>query len=342
MSEKPPILTFFNNKGGVGKTSLAYHLAWMYATLHKRVLVVDLDPQSNLTALFLPEKVIVSLWEDGQTGTTLFHAVKPLASVGDIVSPVLQKITPDLYLLPGDVALSRFEETLSSAWPDSMGDQNLYRPMRTLSAFWQVMQMASQQIDAELILVDVGPNLGAINRSALIATDFVLIPLGADLFSLQGLKNLGPSLLSWRKLWKKRLDNWFSSQDAKGYPDLELPQGRMQAMGYVCQQYGIRLDRPVIAYEKWIDLIPNVYRKTILEQESLPDLLPHNDPECLAIIRHYRSLVPMGQEHRKPIFQLTSADGAIGSHASAVQSAKRDFKELARKIANKISLPLAE
>ncbi len=338
MNEKPPVLTFFNNKGGVGKTSLIYHLAWMFASLRKRVLAVDLDPQSNLTAAFIEEDSIEKIWNDQQAGTTIFHCVKPLTGVGDIVNPVLQKITNDLYLIPGDVELSGFEDTLSSQWPDSMGDNSLYRPMRILSAFWQVVQMGARKIEADIILVDIGPNLGAINRSVLIATDFVIIPLGADLFSLQGLKNLGPTLRSWKSLWNKRLDNWSSSREYANYAEFELPKGHMQAIGYVCQQHGVRLDRPVKAYEKWVNRIPDVYRTAVLDQQASNRYTQANDPECLATIKHYRSLVPMGQEHRKPIFKLTSADGAIGSHANAVQDAKKDFEALAREIAAKMGL----
>lgn len=173
-----PVLTFFNNKGGVGKTSLIYHLAWMFASLGKRVVVADLDPQANITSAFLDEDRIESIWQNPDSGSTIFQCVKPLAGVGDIADPVLQTIAADLYLLPGDVALSSFEEILSAEWPKSMADNNLYRPMRILTAFWQVMQKAAHKVQADIILVDIGPNLGAINRSALLATDFVAIPLG--------------------------------------------------------------------------------------------------------------------------------------------------------------------
>jgi chromosome partitioning protein len=335
-----PILTFFNNKGGVGKTSLIYHLAWMFASLHKRVVAVDLDPQANLTAAFLDEDVIESLWNERATGSTIYHCVKPLTGVGDIVEPVLQKIATDLYLVPGDVDLSTYEDALSNEWPSSMGDNNLYRPMRILSSFWQVMQMAAQKVEADIILVDIGPNMGAINRSVLIATDYVVIPLGADLFSLQGLKNLGPTLLSWQNLWKKRLDNWHNCAEWASYPGFQLPKAKMQPIGYLCQQHSVRLDRPVKAYDKWVNRIPSVYREYVLKESIIPDIKPQDDPYCLATIKHFRSLIPMGQEHRKPIFNLTSADGAIGSHANAVQDAKKDFKSLAEIIAGKIDLPL--
>ena len=336
----PPVLTFFNNKGGVGKTSLIYHLAWTFAELRKRVAIVDLDPQANLTAAFLDEERIEELW-DGQTpGSTIYQCVKPLTGVGDIIEPTLQKKADDLYLLPGDVNLSGYEDALSNEWPNSMGDNNLYRPMRILSSFWQVMQMAAKKIEADMILVDIGPNLGAINRSVLIATDYVVIPLGADLFSLQGLKNLGPTLKSWKSLWNKRLDNWNSIREAQAYPDFQLPQGEMQPIGYLCQQHSVRLDRPVKAYDKWVNRIPNVYRESVLDEPSDDNIKQADDPYCLAIIKHYRSLIPMAQEHRKPIFNLTSADGAIGSHANAVQAAKKDFQQLAKKIADQIGVEI--
>jgi len=335
-----PVLTFFNNKGGVGKTSLIYHLAWMFASFHKRVVIIDLDPQANLTAAFLDEDKIEAIWNQQNIGSTLYQCVKPLNGVGDIAEPVLQNIASDLYLLPGDVNLSGFEDTLSGEWPNSMGDNNLYRPMRILSSFWQVMQMAANKIQADIILVDIGPNLGAINRSVLVATDYVAIPLGADLFSLQGLKNLGPTLKRWKNLWRKRLDNWDESAEKSTFSDFHLPQGKMQPIGYLCQQYGVRLDRPIKAYDKWVQRIPAVYREFVLGETVGDRILVEDDPYCLATIKHYRSLIPMAQEHRKPIFNLTPSDGAIGSHANAVQDSKRDFEKLAGKIARQMGMTL--
>nr|MBF0222745.1 AAA family ATPase [Desulfobulbaceae bacterium] len=335
-----PVLTFFNNKGGVGKTSLIYHLAWMYASLRKRVVIVDLDPQANLTAAFLDEEKIEEIWGSQDIGSTIYQCVKPLTAVGDIAEPILQNIATDLYLIPGDVNLSGYEDALSNEWPNSMGDNNLYRPMRILSSFWQVMKMAAVKVQADIILVDIGPNLGAINRSVLIATDYVVIPLGADLFSLQGLKNLGPTLRSWKNLWQKRLGNWKDSAEISNHLTFQLPQGKMQAIGYLCQQHSVRLDRPVKAYDKWVNRIPNVYREAVLNQAQAATVKQNEDPYCLATIKHYRSLIPMAQEHRKPIFNLTSADGAIGSHANAVQDAKKDFKELAKKIAKGIGMQI--
>jgi cellulose biosynthesis protein BcsQ len=323
-----PVLTFFNNKGGVGKTLLVYHLAWMFSMSGQRVMAIDLDPQTNLTAAFLDDEAIEAVWD--KSNSTIFQCVKPLTEVGDILEPDPIKIEENLYLLSGDVALSGYEDVLAGAWPDSMGSENLYRPMRILSSFWQVMQMAARKTEADILLVDIGPNLGAINRSVLIATNYVVIPLAADLFSLRGLQNLGPTLLRWKQDWKKRLDNWAEAS-------FTLPEGKMTPLGYLCQQYGTRLEHPVKAYEKWMRRIPETYRKCMLQEATgNGNMTPENDVYCLGTIKHYRSLVPMAQEQRKPIFNLLSADGAIGSHALAVQDAKKDFRRLSEKIMAKI------
>ena len=326
-----PVLTFFNNKGGVGKTSLVFHLAWMFSEMGKRVVAIDLDPQANLTSAFLSEEELELLWDADDTSArsdTVYQCIRPLTEVGDILAPQTKTINPRLHLVPGDLALAGFEDTLSQAWPQAMGSTNLYRPMRLLSAFWQVAQMAATQHSADLILADVGPHLGAINRSALIASDHVVIPLAADLFSLQGLRNLGPTLEHWRSDWRKRLDNWQA-------PSFDLPSGAMQPQGYILMQHTERLSRPVKAYKKWADRIPSTYRESVLQHPPAQTVLP-NDGNCLAKLKHYRSLVPMAQEVRKPIFQLSTADGAIGSHSYAVRDAWSDFKALAVAILERI------
>ncbi len=323
-----PVLTFFNNKGGVGKTSLVYHLAWMLSQTGQRVLACDLDPQANLSAGFLDEQRLEMLWdgEPGKRGKTIFECVKPLLEVGDLLPPASQKISDSLELIPGDLALSGFEDSLSGEWPNALGSTNLYRPFRILTAFWTVMQEGAKAMEATVILADVGPNLGAINRSALIATDHVIVPLGADLFSLQGLRNLGPTLQHWRREWKRRKENWPQAS-------FSLPEGGMKPLGYIVQQHGVRLSRPVKAYDRWINRMPEEYARNLLHQPNgqFP-ASPSQDPACLATVKHYRSLVPMAQEHRKPIFELTPANGAIGSHAASVQLARHDFRQLATQI----------
>jgi cellulose biosynthesis protein BcsQ len=328
-----PIIAFFNNKGGVGKTSLVYHLAWMYADLGARVLAADLDPQANLTAMFLEEERLEALWPDGNHSQTIFGCLDPmLRGIGDIGDPYLEPIQNRLALLVGDLSLSRFEDPLSEEWPKCLAGQE--RAFRVISAFWRIMQRAAGPHGADLILMDLGPNLGAINRAALIAADYVVIPLSPDLFSLQGLRNLGPTLRRWRGEWTERLQK-------KPSVDLGLPSGQMTPVGYIVQQHSVRLDRPVKAYDKWINRIPREYRESVLEVQERNPPPVSSDPHCLRLLKHYRSLMPMAQEALKPMFHLKSADGAIGAHLRAVQDARNDFEELAKEISEKARIGLS-
>ena len=316
-------IAFFNNKGGVGKTSLVYHLAWMFADRGIKVLAVDLDPQANLTSMFLDEGRLEELWPDGEHPDTVYGAIRPiLKGVGDIAKPHIEKITENLGLIPGDLGLSRFEDKLSAAWPNcQLGDESAFR---TMTAFHRLVQHGADQ-GAELVLIDVGPNLGAINRSALIATDQVCLPLAPDLFSLQGLKNLGPTLNEWREVWRGLLE--------KAPVDVPMPKGAMQPIGYIVMQHGILNNRPVKAYQRWLDQIPKIYREFVLAENATSNISVVGDPYMLALLKHYRSLMPMAMETNKPIFFLKSADGAIGAHQEAVASCYLDFKKLAGKIA---------
>jgi cellulose biosynthesis protein BcsQ len=330
-----PVLTFFNNKGGVGKTSLVYHLAWMFAEQGLRVMAVDLDPQANLTAAFLDEDQLADLWTDSAGASTIFRSVKPLLDVGDFAPVDYQKLNQRLALIPGDLGLSGFEDELSATWTDALSDKNKARPFRILTAFWRAAQESAKRFDADLIVFDVGPNLGAINRAALLASNHVVVPLGADLFSLQGLRNLGPTLRDWRSGWTRRRDDWKS-------PEFDLPVGDMTPVGYIAMRHGVRLTRPVKAYTRWLDQIPAEFRQSVLAKDATKVPTIEKDPYCLAMLKNYNSLMPLAQEARKPIFSLRSADGAIGSHANAVAKAHGDFKALAQDIAKRIGLVMPE
>ena len=331
-----PIIAFFNNKGGVEKTSLVYHLAWMYHTLGLNVVAADLDPQANLTAAFLSEDRLEEVWEAGNDEhNTVFRCIQPLRrGIGDIAEPELEVIEDGLNLLVGDLQLSIFEDDLSSEWPGCLDRKE--RSFRVISAFWRLLVKASQSCSADVVLVDLGPNLGAINRAALISADYVVVPLSPDLFSLQGLKNLGPALRRWREEWQERLSKNPAS-------DLQLPAGGMQPKGYVILQHGIRFDRPVKAFQRWIAQIPQTYSEEVIQsdQHNSQQRLAEDDPNCLALLKHYQSLMPMAQEARKPIFHLKPADGAIGSHSNAVKLVYKDFKRLAIAIANRIDLTVS-
>lgn len=322
-------VAFFNNKGGVGKTSLVYHLAWMLRELGRRVIAADLDPQANLTGMFLDEARLERLWKDGNVGT-IDAGVAPLfEGTGDIVeSPQVDRIDEKIGLLIGDLGLSRREDELSTQWPRCLDRDK--RAFRVTTAFARLIARAARQFEADVALLDVGPNLGAINRAALIASDRIVIPLAPDLFSLQGLRNVGPTLRDWRGAWRERA--------ARKPADLQivLPAGDMQPLGYVIMRHAIRLSRPVQAYGRWIDRMPSEYAKAVTGSDPSP-MPAGEDPNCLANLKDYRSLMPMAQEASRPMFLLKPADGAIGAHQRAVRDCYTDFRNLARALLGRLA-----
>lgn len=312
----------------MGKTTLVYHLAHMLPRLGYPTVAVDLDPQANLTSAFFDEDRLERLWEEG--AETILACVNPiLEGTGDIQSPVPLEVADNLWVLAGDLGLSRFEDKLSDSWP--RGYSKDPAALRATSAFHRLVRQASADVGAVVGLLDVGPNLGAINRAALLAADFLVIPLAADLFSLQGLRNLGPTVRTWREEWKK-LRGFVST-------NIDLPTGTMVPAGYVVLQHAVRLDRPIRAYGRWLERIPTVYREAVLHEKTFILRADNeNDVHCLATLRNFRSLMPMAQDARKPMFDLRPADGAIGSHAQLAQVCGEEFRRLAERIVEKCEL----
>jgi len=250
-----------------------------------------------------------------------------MGGTGDISTPHREPIAPKLELVVGDLSVSRFEDELASQWARCLDRQE--RAFRVISAFHRGIQSAAEHSSADIVLVDLGPNLGAINRAALVACRFIVMPVAPDLFSLQGLRNLGPTVRQWQDEWRERVRK-------NPVPELKLPDEVMKPAGYVVLQHSIRLDRPMQAYDLWMNRIPEVYATKVLDEttdETTKDTQPNSDPHCLGLLKRYGSLMPMAQEARKPIFHLRPADGALGAHATAARAARDDFAKVADRIA---------
>lgn len=326
-------IAFFNNKGGVGKTTLVYHLAWAYADLGIRVLMLDLDPQANLTAICVEEERLEELWaEDVSQRRSIYTCVRPVKEeLGDIALVDVEPVSPQLGLIPGDAYLAGFEAKLWASWPTAMDRQ--LPSFRALSSFYRIATATAERFHADLVLFDVGPNLGALNRAALIASEHVVVPLGADLFSIQALRNLGPTLGEWRAEWAERIPKCPD-------PGLALPRGEMNPVGYVVMQPNLYGGRVTKAYAKWLERMPKQFAES-LGRPPTQRTSVRTDPASLGIVKHYRSLMALAHEARKPIFHLTAADGALGAHSTAANDAGREFRKLARTLAKRIDFDLA-
>ena len=328
------IIGFFSNKGGVGKTSLVYHLAWMFAELRHSVVAVDLDPQANLSAMFMDEPLLQEIWEDG--GDTIHTGLKPLMKgMGDIETPKAWDYSENdanLALIVGDMQLLGMDDELSAQWAHCLsGDTSAERAFRIESAFFRIIQDACKLRDAEYALVDVGSNLGAINRAALLACDYIITPLSPDLFSWQGLRNMG-TLTTWREDWQARKEH-YDKKVKDEHSVVSLPDGDLKVLGYVPMHFTIHAAKPAQLYQTWLSRMPQAFAE--LQKSKIPKTM-EEDPYFLGMLKDYYTLMPMAQEHKKPMFDLTPADGAYGSNYTHAQHCRENFEELAKKIINKI------
>ena len=201
-------VALFNHKGGVGKTTIAYHLAYTLARAGKPTLLVDADPQCNLTQLALSAEHPQTMEELYRPGlnNNLHQALQPaFSSAGQpIVAPDCVKLQPDLelHLLPGHISLNEYETPLALA-------HDLSLPLPTLQnlpgAVGHTVQAAADKCRAEVIVLDLNPSLSQLNRNILTTADHLIVPATYDLFSTMALNSLARVLPQWYD-WAKALE----------------------------------------------------------------------------------------------------------------------------------------
>lgn len=310
---------FFNNKGGVGKTTLLCNVA-SYLSLHhnKRILVIDADPQANASQLMLPEKEFESFFADGKNKFTINTITQPLSS-GKGFTQSFDPVSSPYYgvdLIVGDSRLALVEDILAQDWSQS----SKVRGMRTTLMFRQMLSWAK---DYDLVFFDMSPSLGAINRSVLLACDAFILPMSTDIFSLRATENIAVWLSRWKKDFIKNASDF--DIDERSEIEVQDLTWRLSLLGYVTQQYNQKatrgVKRPVKSYESIISRVPEKIESTLTVELGGE---PLQKDYFLGTVPHLFSLIPMSQIASKPIHQLKAEDGIVGSHFTRVKAA-RDF-----------------
>ena len=284
--------------------------------------------------MFLSDEELEKLSENDREAGTIYASLQPLLEgTGDVTTPHVTEPEPGIGLVAGDILLSGVEEELTSQWQACLDREP--RAFRVLSGISRALRAAAEKVAADLILIDVGPNLSALNRAVLVNAGHLVVPLAADPYSIRGLHNLGPTLRLWREQWAER-------RERSPVEGLDVPRGDMLPIGYVVLQHAVRLSHPIMAYERWMERIPGAYREFVVGEET-PRATPSvdEDEHCLATLKCYRSLMPLAQEARRPMFALKPAHGAIGGHLRAVQACYRDFRVLAQTVATRSGVTAA-
>lgn len=296
-------LAIFNHKGGVGKTTLTVNTAAALAKLGKRVLLVDSDPQCNLTAYLVEESVVNDLLDnsDGPKGETLWSAVKPVVdAIGEPKQIQTYEVSERLYLLPGDVRLAEFEQELTSFWDGCF--QRKTRGFRGTVALSQVVSHTVKQHKIDYVFYDSGPNIGALNRVILLDCDFFAIPVACDLFSLRAVTTLGHTLDKWIR------DLDIISDLAPSSTDLLI--GRPKLLGYIPQQFRIYGGYISSQYAKFIPLLEKRIQSDVAAvlKGIDADLVPASaSPLRLGELKNFSGLASASQVEGVPIFEVSNS-----------------------------------
>lgn len=217
------ILSVFNNKGGVGKTTLTYHLAHALGERGFRVLLLDADPQCNLTIYSIPVDEIHDIWEKEdqcvELGIEAFRKIKTPdelkvlesepRSLHYLLQPTIEgtgeytalpppfKITKNLHLVPGRLSIHEFEEKIASRWSDAYRGDAL--AIRTITRIRSICEEYGKKNKYDFVIVDTSPSLGALNKTIISTVDGFFVPAAPDMFSLYGIRNIGNSLRKWKE-----------------------------------------------------------------------------------------------------------------------------------------------
>jgi cellulose biosynthesis protein BcsQ len=326
-----PRIAIFNHKGGVGKTTLTTNIGFAMVRRGKRVLLVDSDPQCNLTAYLVEETVVNDLLDnsDSEAGQTLWSAVKRVSdATGDIRPVDALELREGLFLLPGDVRLAEFEQELHGLWSEAF--KRRPRGFRGIVALSQLVTLAVERYRVDYVFFDSGPNIGALNRSILLDCDYFGIPAACDLFSVRAIKTLGYTLENWVRDWTTLSD--------LAPDDSILFEGRPRVLGYIPQRFRIYRERPAKDYASFIPLIERAVQEDVIERLRRldPPIEPARaDALKLGEVKDFGALAPASQREGVALNEVKSAND------DQRQAALEAFDELAGVIIQRTAAPAA-
>lgn len=335
-------IALFNHKGGVSKTTTAFSIGWMLAEKEHRVVMIDADPQCNLTGLVIGEDM-----DDFYTDNPGKNIREGLAPAFESQPREIEAIEcvaidsrPGLFLLPGHVNLSEYEVTLGIAQELSGSIQAL---KNLPGAFHFFVSQIAAKYNTDFIIIDMNPSLGALNQNFLMTSDSFLVPTAPDYFSLMAIDSLAAILPRWAE-WAKRAYRTETLKSA-AYP---FPNPKLKFLGTVIQKYRPRKGVATVGFQSWIDEINNRVRNKLFpqlqtfgltyeEQIYMESGIESNDSFNLAQIPDFNTLVATSQTHKTPVFALSDEMfGHTGITLEQDQQKRAEFRAIFDSLTQKI------
>lgn len=343
-------ISVFNNKGGVGKTTLTFHLANALAELGHKVLLIDADPQCNLTIYCTDTETISKIWEPEDpyidegieitsAGADKNKIHKMLVNVRslhfllrpteegtgefDTISPPLA-LSKNLDLIPGRLSIHSFEEKISSRWAEAFRGDPL--AIRTITKIRGIAEEYAEAYGYDYVIIDTSPSLGALNKIIISTVDGFFVPASPDLFSLYGIRNIGKSLAKWKNEFNT-LYQLISAEKRK-----QFPKSFVTFLGYTiynAKKYtNGTLWNLALAHQGFANQIPNAI-KTHIPKE----LRSHITDKELATpigetsVMHTHNTFPaLAQRYHVPMWLVPNVNPLDAEHVNTVSPAEQKFK----------------
>jgi cellulose biosynthesis protein BcsQ len=345
------IISIFNNKGGVGKTTLMYHLANILSEMGKRVLILDLDSQCNISLYGADEEKLKTIWEEedavidnGFSSTIkkegrdkvekLFDSPRTmhfiLKTVEEGISdfekiPPPIELTERLHLIPGRLTLFMFESKISERWNGIFLGESL--SIRTITKIRQVAEQYSGVYGYDFVLIDTSPSLGILNKTIISTVDGFVIPCLPDMFSLYGIKNIGRALTQWQK----EFNTCF--QIISNEKRQEFPEKPVRFLGYTIYNAKKRNDMSeqmylAKAHYNYAQKIPDTIMEHISQEtrEHLSDDMVKNPIGSMSVLHTHNTLTNMAQKYRQPMWLLPSCQYLDADDKSTISGNRKDYE----------------
>lgn len=351
----PISICLFNHKGGVSKTTTTFNLGWSLAEAGKKVLIVDLDSQCNLTGLVLGFDAATEEAMDAFYGSRDNLTMKP------VVESLINGVSPDeftrsengrlcqtgherLLLLPGHLNVSELDSQISVSLRIASGIPATRNIPGNLP---KILQSIAEKNRVDYVIYDLSPTVGGLNEVALMSSDYFIVPTSPDYFCYQAVGSLEQNIVKWhREIRRFCEDNGFNENT---YPIHNAPQ----FLGAIQQRYRPRYEKPASSFQKWIDIIRQTINERLVpalavincvkDRVDVDNALQGSDLQAydLANIPDFNSLIAISQQLSKPIFALTDDEiattGKVFGHARDTMITSRDnflaiFQDLAQRV----------
>jgi cellulose biosynthesis protein BcsQ len=359
-------ITIFNNKGGVGKTTLTYHTAHALAELGHKTLIMDLDPQCNVTILAMQEENLHDIWEkeedfisdyksarDGKTESEYKALFDETRSIHFLLKPAQDGVDStnlakpyslgsNIDIIPGRLTTHLFEEKISNVWSDVYkGDPHA---IRIVTEVRRIAIEYAELYGYEYVIIDTSPSLGALNKTIISVTDGFLIPAMPDLFSVYGIKNIGNALKSWQKEFN--LISQFLPAEKRD----KFPSKFVRLAGYTIYNARKR-ENPgkwdlTVAHYNYAKQIPDTIRDYIDSSIWSPigEELLKNPIGGQAVMHTHNTLPNMAQKYHVPMWNVPNCAlekediSTINGLRTRYEDTKDKYKEFAEDMIGRLNI----